>query len=65
MNRRSQFIDKNDKKKSDWEIEQEIEELKKKKNKDVESIKILKIEVGKLEGLYKKYKETVLQNNAG
>jgi hypothetical protein len=37
----------------------EIDEFKKKKNKDIESIKILKVELSKLDGLYKKYKENL------
>ena len=40
-------------------MESEIEELKKQKNKDVDNIKILKVEIGKLDSLYKKFKENV------
>ncbi len=35
----------------------EIEELKKKKNRDIEDIKKLKVELHKMEQLYKKMKE--------
>ncbi len=37
----------------------EIEELKKKKNRDIEEIKKLKVELHKMEMLYKKCKEIV------
>ena len=47
-----------DKKKNHWEIALEIEELKKKKNKDMDDIKLLKVELHKLDALYKKYKES-------
>lgn len=47
-----------DKKKSEWELQEEIEDLKKKKNKDIEEIKILKVELSKLESLYKRFKES-------
>ena len=35
----------------------EIEDIKRKKNKDMEDIKLLKVELHKMETLYKKYKE--------
>ena len=47
-----------DKKKTQWELTLEIEELKKRKNRDMEEIKQLKVEMQKLENLYKKCKET-------
>ena len=42
-------LDKADKKKSEYELAMEIEELKKQKNRDVDDIKILKVELAKLE----------------
>jgi hypothetical protein len=35
----------------------EVEELKKQRNKDVNDIKLLKVELNKLDLLFKKYKE--------
>ena len=46
-------------KKTDKQLSDEISELKKMRNKDLEHIKILKVELTKLEQLYKKYKEIV------
>ena len=45
--------------KTDQQLSEEIIELKEKRNKDLEHIKILKVELTKLEQLYKKYKETI------
>ena len=50
-------MDPRDKRKSHWELTLEIDELKKRKNKDLEDIKIIKVELHKMETLYKKYKE--------
>jgi hypothetical protein len=41
----------------------EIEELKKKKNRDIEDIKKLKVELHKMEMMYKKCKEII--NSSG
>ena len=46
-----------DKKKTHWELTMEIDEMKKKKNRDLEDIKKLKVELHKMEILYKKYRE--------
>jgi hypothetical protein len=62
MNKRGFQLDTRDKKKSEWELANDIEELKKRKNKDVEDIKILKVELNKLESLYKKFKENYSVN---
>jgi len=35
----------------------EVEDLKRQRNKDLEDIKVLKIELNKLDLLFKKYKE--------
>ena len=40
----------------------EIEELKKRKNQDQEDVKRVKVELQKMEVLYKKYKELIDQN---
>ena len=53
-----------DSKKSEWELQTEVAELKKQRNRDVEHIKILKVELQKLELLFKKYKECVTPENA-
>lgn len=59
MVKRSNFhADHKDRMKSDWDIQSEILELKRKKNKDVEDIKIMKVELNKLETLYKKFKDS-------
>jgi hypothetical protein len=50
-------LDPRDKKKSHWELTMEIEELKKKKNKDAEDIKLVKVELNKMQVLYKRCKE--------
>ena len=50
-------MDPRDKKKSHWELTMEIEELKKKKNKDAEDIKMVKVELHKMQVLYKRCKE--------
>ena len=42
----------------------EIEELKKKKNRDIEDIKKLKVELHKMEMMYKKCKE-IMSSGAG
>lgn len=55
-------MDPRDRKKSNWELTVEIEELKKRKNKDLEDIKLLKVELAKMDGLYKKYKEMLDQS---
>ena len=43
----------------------EIEELKKKKNRDIEDIKKLKVELHKMEMLYKKCKEIMNSGGTG
>ena len=57
MNKRVFQLDAKDKHKTEVELQYEIEELKKKKNKDLEDIKQLKVEYVKLESLFKKFKE--------
>ena len=52
-----QVAQRPDRKKSHWELTMEIEELKKKKNRDLEDIKKLKVELHKMELMYKKYRE--------
>lgn len=54
-------LDPRDKKKTHFELTMEIEEIKKKKNRDMEDIKLIKVELYKMETLYKKYKELLLQ----
>jgi hypothetical protein len=54
-----------DRKKSHWELTMEIEELKKKKNRDLEDIKKLKVELHKMELMYKKYRELCQQGSGG
>ena len=46
-----------DSKKSEWQLSAEVNELKQQRNKDIEHIKILKVELLKLEQVFKKYKE--------
>ena len=48
-----------DSKKNEWQLQAEVAELKKQRNKDVNHIKILKVELTKLELLFKKYKEGI------
>jgi hypothetical protein len=52
-----QTVQRPDRKKSHWELTMEIDELKKRKNRDLEDIKKLKVELQKMEMLYKKYRE--------
>jgi hypothetical protein len=56
---------KENKRKSHWELGLEIEELKKRKNRDLEDIKRLKVEIHKMETLYKKYKDLMAQGGFG
>ena len=51
------ILDKTDRKKTDLELKMEIDELKKMRNKDEGEIKILKVELLKLQQVFKKYKE--------
>lgn len=51
------ILDKADRKKTEAELKLEVEELKKMRNKDVLDIRMLKVELNKLETMYKKYKE--------
>ena len=53
-----------DSKKSEFELQTEVAELKKQRNKDQDHIKILKVELQKLDYLFKKYKECVSPENA-
>lgn len=48
-----------DRKKNEWQLASEVNELKKQRNKDMNDIKLLKVELLKLEKLFKKYKEIV------
>ena len=48
-----------DSKKNEWQLSAEVAELKKQRNKDTNHIKLLKVELTKLELLFKKYKETI------
>ena len=48
-----------DSKKNEWQLGAEVAELKKQRNKDLNHIKILKVELTKLELLFKKYKENI------
>ena len=50
-------LDPRDKRKSHLDLTLEIEELKKRRNRDMEEVKLLKVEINKLETLYKKWKE--------
>lgn len=52
------ILDKADRRKTENDLKMEIEELKKMRNKDVADIKMLKVELNKMEILYKKYKES-------
>ena len=47
-------------KKSHQELSREIEEMKKQRNKDLDDIKRIKVELQKMEVLYRKYKETLM-----
>ena len=48
-----------DSKKNEWQLAAEVNELKQQRNKDVDHIKILKVELQKLEQIFKKYKESL------
>jgi len=52
-----------DSKKSEWQLSAEVNELKQQRNKDLEHIKILKVELQKLELVFKKYKECLSPDN--
>jgi hypothetical protein len=45
--------------KSNIELKSELADLKKQRNKDSEDVRILKVELGKLEQIWKKYKTTI------
>ena len=51
------ILDKSDRRKSDVELKIEIDELKRMRNKDETEIKLLKVEMMKLQGAFKKFKE--------
>lgn len=51
-------LDKGDRKKRDDELKDEIDELKKMRNKDMAEIKLLKVELSKLQSLSKKYQDS-------
>lgn len=48
-----------DSKKNEWQLAAEVNDLKQQRNKDVNHIKILKVELHKLEQTFKKYKESL------
>jgi hypothetical protein len=56
--RKAMTLDKADKKKSEAELQAEIEQLKLIRNRDQADIKLLKVELNKLEITFKKYKDT-------
>ena len=51
------ILDKTDRRKSEFELKIEIDELKRMRNKDETEIKLLKVEMMKLQQSYKKFKE--------
>ena len=51
------ILDKADRRKNEMELKSEIDELKKMRNRDEEEIKLLKVELSKLEMCFKKFKE--------
>lgn len=51
------ILDKADRKKTEEDLKMEIEELKKMRNKDIADIRMLKVELNKLEMIYKKYRD--------
>ena len=51
------ILDKVDKKKKDEDLKYEIEQIKKLRNKDIAEIKLLKVELFKLQTIYKKYQD--------
>ena len=51
-------LDKVDRKKTDQELQTEIEQLKLMRNRDDEDVKMLKVELHKLDILFKKHKDT-------
>lgn len=55
-------LDPRDKRKGHMELAMEIEELKIKKNRDMENIKMIKVELQKMDVLYKKYREALTTN---
>lgn len=66
--RKAMTLDKADKRKTEVELKAEIEQLKLIRNKDQADIKMLKVELNKLDMIYKKYKElgglsNITQNN--
>lgn len=48
-----------DSKKSEWVLQAEVADLKMRRNRDVDHIKLLKVELQKLDHLFRKYKESV------
>lgn len=59
------LLDKGDRKKSEEDLKYEIEEVKKMRNKDIAEIKLLKVELSKLQTAYKKYQDTgAMRHNA-
>ncbi len=52
-------VKSNMREKSNIELKSELADLKKQRNKDSEDVRILKVELGKLEQIWKKYKTTI------
>ena len=55
--RKAMILDKSDRRKSDVELKIEIDELKRMRNKDETELKLLKVEMMKLQQAFKKFKE--------
>jgi len=55
--RKAMTLDKADKRKSEDELQKEVEELKLMRNRDEADIKMLKVELNKLDIVFKKYKD--------
>ena len=55
--RKAMTLDRQDRKKTEQQLKLEVDELKKMKNTDEADIKMLKVELNKLEMVYKKFKE--------
>ena len=55
--RKAMTLDKADRKKSEAELQREVEELKLMRNRDEADIKLLKVELNKLDIVFKKFKD--------
>lgn len=53
--RKTMMLEKHDRRKRDFNLDQEINELKLQRNRDAEDIRLLRVEMQKIQQLFRKY----------